>query len=113
MKKPKICKLFFDTHMGLGHQGLAILARKGKVDLDMLDEGDLLMFLNRAGDKMKMLGSRGRVLAYLRMPKGRIMKEALQYIPRTFGHDGFNYDKACLIAINKKLGIDQPEPVKA
>lgn len=104
-RSPRILKLFLDVHMGLGHDGLALIARTAKVKLENLASEDLLMFLNRAGDKMKVLGAQGQVLGYLKMPKHRrIMKEALQYIPHTFGASGFDYDKACKIALEKRLG---------
>lgn len=105
MANPKIFKLFLDTHMGLGHDGLAKIAMKGKVKLAELAADDLLMFLNRAGDKLKVLGAQGRVIGYLRMPGQRkIMREALQYIPATFGAKGIDYDAACIEAF-KTRGI--------
>ena len=94
--------------MGLGHEGLALLARKAKVNLDEMGGTDMLMFMNRAGDKMKVLGANGQVVNYLKMKRGQvIMKEALQFIPHAFGvTGGFNYDQACKIALTKKLGIE-------
>lgn len=102
--RPKILKLFLDVHMGLSHDGLAKIAFKNKVKLQELSEEDLLMFLNKAGDKMKILGAQGKVIGYLRLPmKRRIMKEALQYIPQTFGSSGFDYDAAVSVALEKRL----------
>lgn len=104
---PTIKKLFLDVHMGLGHDGLAAIARKGKINLQDLVESDLVMFLNRAGDKMKVLGSQGRVVGYLKMPaRNPISIEALQYIPHTFGVEGgFNYNAALKMMLEKKLGF--------
>jgi len=106
MTKPRICKLFFDVNMALGHDGLAELAKKAGVKLDLLDTGDLLMFLNRKGTRLKVLGAQGKVVGYLRMPDNRpIMREALQFIPQTFGSEGFDYTHACRIALSHK-GIE-------
>lgn len=106
MKNPKIFKLFLDTPMYLSHDGLTEMARKAKVKIEELEEGDLLMFLNKAGDKLKILGAQGKVIGYLRMPKQqKIMREALQYIPQTFGANGFNYDAACMKSLTSKLGL--------
>lgn len=92
--------------MYLSHDGLAEMARKAKVKIEELEEGDLLMFLNRAGDKMKLLGAQGKVIGYLRMPKQqKIMREALQYIPATFGAKGFDYDAACKKSLEQRLGF--------
>lgn len=104
-KQARIFRLFLDTHMGLGHTGLCELAQKAKINVNSLAEDDLLMFLNKHGDKMKLLGAQGRVIGYLKLPDRRpIMKEALQYIPKTFGSSGFDYDAACLKALQKRLG---------
>lgn len=106
MAKPTVLKLFLDTHMGLSHHGLAELAKAARIPLRSLAAGDLLLFLNKKGDKMKILGGHGRVIGYLKMLNGqRIEKEALQYIPQTFGSSGFDYDAALLLTLNKKLGI--------
>lgn len=107
MAKARIIKLFLDVNMGLSHDGLTYMAKKeGKVKLEELAEGDLLMFLNKHGDKMKLLGAQGKVIGYLKLPnKRRIMKEALQYIPETFGATGFDYEKACEKALFQRLGV--------
>lgn len=106
MKNAKIFKLFLDIHMGLGHDGLSAIAKKAKVKLEELETGDLLMFINRKGDKLKVLGAQGKVVGYLRTPGGRlIMKDALQYLPHTFGASGFDYDAACTLVLNRRLGL--------
>ncbi len=88
MSRPRLLRVVDNVHMGLGHEGLIKLARRLSVPTE-LGQGELLMFLNRAKDKLKILGSEGRVVAYLKMPRGeRIRLEALQYIPRTFSVTG-------------------------
>lgn len=93
------------VHMGLGHDGLAKLLKKQlKIEVSELNPGDLVMVLNRRGDKLKVIGTRGLVIGYLRMPDGnRIMKDALQYLPATFGAKGFDYDTACKAALESRL----------
>lgn len=92
----KIKKLVQGVHMGLGHVGLAKMLRPHGIKVEELTDGDLVMCLNTYGDKLKIIGGEGLVLGYLRMPRGqRIMKEALQWIPHTFGSKGFDYDAAC------------------
>lgn len=106
MSRPKIFKLFLNTHMGLGHEGLAKIAAKSKIKLMELDEKDLIMFLNTKMDKLKVLGAQGKVVGYFRSPERRpIMAEALKYIPHTFGSTGFDYDAACEMALKEKLGV--------
>lgn len=105
MNKPKIFKLFTNTHMGLGHDGLSKIARKNKIKLEELDETDLILFLNTKLDKLKVLGAQGKVIGYYRSPdRRRIEPKALKYIPHTFGVNGFDYEAACALLIQEKLG---------
>lgn len=102
----KVITLIDNVPMGNGHNGLAEIAKKvAKIKVDELATGEVLMFLNRAKDKLKILGSRGVVVGYLKMPKGRrIMLEAIQYIPQTFGSNGaINYDSALTKALTERL----------
>ncbi len=104
----RIRKLVENVHMGLGHEGLAKLLKRAGINVNSLAEGDLIMCLNTKGDKLKVIGGRGLVIGYLRMPRSqRIMKEALQYIPRTFGASGFDYDAACKTSLEKRLGLNK------
>lgn len=105
MSKPKIKKVVQGVHMGLGHTGLAeLLKKEAKVDVQALEPGELVLCLNTFGDKLKILGQRGLVIGYLKLPgQQRIMMNALQYIPETFGGSGFNYDLACRRALEKRF----------
>lgn len=105
MSRPRIRKLVEGVHMGLGHDRLAkLIKRKADIDVYELTDSDLIMCLNSHGDKMKILGCRGLVLGYLKMPnKQKIMKEALQFIPRTFGSGGFDYNAACRDALEQRF----------
>jgi hypothetical protein len=88
----------------LGHEGLMHLCKhKFSLDLAKLDDRDLVVFLNRGKDKLKIVGRQGIVLGYVRLPKGRLMLDAIQYIPETFGGKGFNYDAALKKALAERL----------
>lgn len=99
-----IARLFLDTHMGLSHPGLIEIAKKAKINVDKLGTDELLMFINRRCNKVKILGAQGKVIGYLRTPDEKpLMLEALQYLPQTFGAAGWDYSDACRIALAKKL----------
>ena len=102
----KIIQLICDVNMGLGHPGLTLMMQKRfKIDLAKLSDDKLVMFLNGKKDKLKVIGKQGMVLGYLRMPHSRkIMLEAIQYLPQTFGGAGFNYDAALKKALEARLG---------
>jgi hypothetical protein len=105
MAKPNIIRVIDGVHMGLGHDGLRKLLRKqASIDLDDVQGQDLVFCINTAGDKLKVIGCKGLVLAYLKMPGGkRIMRDALRFIPNTFGSRGFDYDAACEQAITNRF----------
>jgi hypothetical protein len=86
--RPRIVLAIDNVHMGLGHDGLAALAKKYKADVTKLEAGELILFLNRQKDKFKFFGA-NHVLGYYRNPKGhRIALQALQYVPHAFAATG-------------------------
>jgi hypothetical protein len=102
--KPRIIRFVENVNMGLGHGGLSYLLKQYlKINVDELPMGEMVMCLNRAGDKLKVIGGHGLVLGYLRLKRGRIDKSALQFLPRTFGAGGFNYDEAVKLSIESRL----------
>lgn len=105
MSKPTIRKVVFGVSMQLGHIGLAKLLKKHDLDLENLSNSDLIMCINGANDKMKVIGGKGLVIGYLRLAKGKIALEALQYIPRTFGQAGFNYDAAVKTMLESRMRL--------
>lgn len=104
--RPRIRKLVQGVHMGLGHDGLKVfLEQHADIDITTMSGNDLVMCMNSKGDKLKVIGCKGRVFGYLKMPKGqRIMAEAMRYIPETFGASGFDYDQACRRALAERFG---------
>lgn len=112
--KPRIRKVIQGVHMGLGHDGLALLLKKeAEIDVHKLQDGDLVLCLNKHGDKMKVIGCHGLIVGYLKMPeRQRIMQEALQYLPQTFGGTGFNYAAAERTALNQRFNSYAPAKKK-
>lgn len=107
---PHVVMIFDNVHMGLGHDGLADIAKKHRKDPARLVPGELLMFINRAKDKMKVYGP-NQVIAYLRMPHGRrIVLEAIQYIPQAFARSGkIDYDAALKRVLEAKMAAKTGE----
>lgn len=101
----RIIQLVDGVHMGLSHDGLArLLETKFRIKIAEASDDALFMFLNTKKDKLKILGKKGVVIGYLRMPGGRrIMMDAIQYLPATFGGQGFNYDEALRRALTQRL----------
>ncbi len=100
--------LFTDVHMGMSHHALAELARRdAKIDPQTLPQGQILMFLNKRKDKLKILGAQGKVVGYLKMPDGeRIDMQAVQYIPHAMGAQGeINYPAALRRTLEERLAV--------
>lgn len=118
MKDVKIIRVLDQVNMGLGHDGLALLLkRRFSYDVAEMKPDSLVVCINRAKDRVKILGSKGLVVGYLKLPRGqRLMMEAIQYIPQAFGADGFNYDTALTKALAHSLtatGARKPGPYTA
>jgi hypothetical protein len=107
----KIKLLVQNVPMGRSFDGLAQIAKAMKCDPEKLSEHEVVMFLNTAKDKMKILGRTGsdksfvEVIGYIRAPRGLTLSlDAIQYLPQTFHDKGrFDYDAALKMALTKAL----------
>lgn len=107
----KIVRLFLDTDMRNQHEGLIYVAAQSKINLKALDEGEHVLFLNKALNKMKLYSHTG-VLTYQRQDKGKFDLNAIQAIPQSFDRNGrLDLDKALRTTIEKK--IKKVDPVYA
>jgi len=101
----KIVRYFPDTHMGLGHQGLGILAKKRDIELGELKEHEFVVFMNKRHTALKMFAS-GNIIAHLKMPAGRKIKlETIALLPKYFGGGKIEYTGALREAIMKDIGV--------
>lgn len=86
---PRIVAAIANVHMGLGHEGLALIAKKFNINFKKLQDGELVLFINRNKDKLKVMGPQQQVLGYIRMPDGRKFPlDAIQWLPQTFSGSG-------------------------
>lgn len=89
MSQPRLVAAISNVHMGLSHEGLSSVAEKFGIKIDKLSESDLILYINRARDKLKVLGAKGIVLGYVKMRKGATLPlGAVQFIPETFSGRG-------------------------
>lgn len=107
-------QLFTDVHMGQGHDALSRMADEQGIDAYTLPAGQILMFLNKRKDKLKILGHKGLVVGYLKMPAGeRIALDAIQFLPQTFGADGeINYPQALRRSLEQRLSGTPPRSTR-
>lgn len=89
-------------------EGLWEQAKKGGVRINEIRPGDIVAFLNTKRDRlmvMTLLPEKDSVgfLGYYRSPHGRVPPEALEFIPRALGAEGFNMTKAIRSGLLKLL----------
>lgn len=109
-EKNVLVRVFWGTSMGKRHQGLSEVAKKeADIDVHELDQGEMLLFVNRAMDKMQVMASLGRgphniVLAYWKgKPGQRIDELAIQYIAQAFNGTTIDYNKALKKALEQRF----------
>lgn len=80
-----------NVHMGYGHDGLQeiLTAHRKKNPLfsrALTATGGLILFVNKAKTKVKLMHENGACLAYLRIPAHLgLCEESIRLIPATFG----------------------------
>lgn len=88
-----IRKCIMDADLRGGHDYLARLAMTGGLDITTLKQGDVVVFLNRKQDKVKVY-AHNNIIAYWRSPSGRISLDMIRWIPRCFNGKDFDFNQA-------------------
>lgn len=97
----KIARIFFDSDMRQGFQGMHGVLQKAKVDHRNLDPADFYIFMNHARTKFKLLS--GQYLVYFNNGNRRIPLEAIQYLPSNFGGSQLDLERAMTNALRTSL----------
>lgn len=96
-KKPRFSKgivqVFLNADMRNMHDGLQRIAERHGVAVDTLENGQFVIFINSAKDKVKIYAANDTI-SYTRSRSGKLQMEALQNIPKHFGGGSFDYDAA-------------------
>lgn len=120
----RLLHIIADTDMRARHEGLSVWAKKNGVKWKNLKPGDIVAFLNTKRDRVMVLGVMDEadsfgLLGYYRSPHGRVMPEAIQYIPKVFGGGRFDMNEATrealveLLEKKKRAKVQNvPTPVK-
>lgn len=89
MNTPHLVAAISNVSMGFGHDGLKLVAKKFGFNTDKLEDHQLILFINTKRDKLKLLGAKGTILGYIKMPGSRSLPAgAVQFIPQTFAGKG-------------------------
>jgi hypothetical protein len=75
--------------MGLGHDGLSEIITKTKKKNTLfakaMEQGGLVLFVNKSKTKLKLYSEDASVIGYLRIRGRGITEDAVSLIPRAFG----------------------------
>lgn len=93
--KPEIIHIFHDVDLRCGHNGLTDYASKHRVSVKNLTKGEFVVFLNRAKDRVKLMGS-DQVMVYV--IGDEITNADLEAIPTWFNGDKFILPKKLKLA---------------
>jgi hypothetical protein len=105
----KIVRVFFESHLGNGHDGLAKLAKTKNVNVRNLNNGEYVIFINKRLNALKMYTS-GFTIAHLRLPNGKLDLNTIAMIPSFFNGSEIKYDEAVKKSLLTKLKISQRGP---
>lgn len=107
----KLLHVILDTDMRSRHTGLRKqLVEKG-IDISKLKPGDIIAFLNTRKTMlmvMTVLDEKDSIgfVGHYKSPHGRVPPEALEFIPRALGANGFEMNKAIKAGLQKVLGVE-------
>ena len=99
----KIKRCFLNVNMAMQHDGLTALAKEHKVSLPNLDDGEHVVFINRAKNRLKLY-SKGNVIHYLRLEGNRTIDlNTVQIIPDCLKGQKIDYDMAIKKTLEREL----------
>ncbi len=99
----KILQVFLGADLRNGHEGLALTAKQEKIDVAALAPGEFVIFINTKQDKLKLYTA-SNIVAYLKLPEGKIDLRVIQMIPKAFKASGkIDYDKHLKEIIEQNL----------
>lgn len=105
----RLMHVFWDVDMRGRHEALAEHAKKErKFNIEKLNPGDMMAFINRARDRIIVLAGVDEkdsygVLGYYRSPHGRIDPHAIQYIPSAFSGGRLDMNEALRKSLTERL----------
>jgi hypothetical protein len=102
-KDSRVLQVFLNADLRCAHAGLSKLAQRSNLDVRKLENGQYILFLNAAKDRLKMFAA-NNVVAYFKAPQGtRIDLRVLSELPRVFNGTSIDYDAALRKTLTQAL----------
>lgn len=90
----KIVRCVFNADLRCSHDGLTLIAKELKLDVDDLKPGEVIVFVNAKRTHIKLYGSMNVLVHYKNKDGRKIEMKTLALIPKFFNGREFQYDKA-------------------
>lgn len=101
--KPKIVRYFSDTNLRSGHKGLALEAKKHKINVKELAIGEYCIFVNKSKNAVKIYAA-GNIVAHYKDPGNkRLNHKAIKILPMFFNGKEINYDAALEVVMKREF----------
>lgn len=101
----KITRVYLDIDLRCSFQGLRKQLVADGLKIDLLSKGSMIIFLNRAGTKFKLLAGND-YLVYYNNGDRRIPLDAIKYLPSYFDGTTASFDKVVEKSIRAKLNLE-------
>lgn len=86
---------------------LAKVASKNGINLKSLGQGEYVVFTNRAQNSIKMFAGSANLIAYFKLPSGKLDLRTIASIPEYFNGTEIEYQAALKRTIEKDMGVWQ------
>lgn len=100
--KQGILRVFINADLRAGHDGLSQLAKENGIKTSEIEPGSFLVFINTGKNKLKVYAS-NQVIAYLKLPNGKINMNTIRELPKVFNGRSINYSEALKMAVEKQM----------
>lgn len=101
IRKNRIVRYFPEVHLGNGHEGLAAVAKKNGIEMNKLNPGEFLIFVNKTQTALKLYTG-GNMIAHLKMPGSeKINPRVITMLPQFFNGSHIDYNGALKEAVSR------------
>lgn len=102
----KIISYFPDTNLRSAHDGLRKIAKSAGKNIDNIEPGNFMLFVNKSQNILKAFGANNAILHVKTKTGARFDFDAIKMLPSLFGASGgFDYGAALRESLIKKLEI--------
>lgn len=104
----KLARIVCNADLRSGHDGLNKLAKSLRINMETLEVGEWICFVNRRRSAAKFLAPGGMLISHFRMPNQSPMNpKVIRLIPKYFNGRDFKYDSALAEVVKKEFHVSE------